>query len=183
MFCWLGIVFWSGYCSFSDSFTPRVGTYFWIQNSRLLQDFFQKQWFLFPDTLLSNRWSKETLKKLRKQTQRFFHDALQTYGRDWIRFDQKKKLLIKHLLVALKNPNLKNFLPFMQTSSPFSKLFYRSGKLLGKFQDFFFKNSKLCTNPATRNTKKLSFKGTSLLPYGHAWQSVGVLPGWRSSET
>ena len=25
----------------------------------------------------------------------------------------------------------------MQTSSPFSKLFYRSGKLLGKFQDFF----------------------------------------------
>ena len=31
---------------------------------------------------------------------------------------------------------------FFQTSSPFSKLFYRSGKLLGKFQDFFFKEFK-----------------------------------------
>ena len=80
---------------------------------------------------------KGDIRKLRKQ--RFFHDALQTYGRDWIRLTKmKKNSLIKNLLLALKKKKkTPHFLPFFQTSSPFSKLFYRSGKLLGKFRDFF----------------------------------------------
>ena len=35
--------------------------------------FFPKQWFLFPDSRFSNRWSIETLKKKRKE-QSFFHE-------------------------------------------------------------------------------------------------------------
>ena len=45
---------------------------------------------------------------------------------------------------AQKNSRL--FLSFFQTLSPFSRLFLRSWKLLGKFHDCF-KTSRLCTNP------------------------------------
>ena len=85
------------------------------------------------------------------QEQSFFHDALQINGQDWIRFDQNEYLkdTSKALVVALKKKN-QNFLPFFQTLSPFSRLFSRSGKLLGKFQDFF-KNSRLSKNPADCN--------------------------------
>ena len=85
------------------------------------------------------------------QEQSFFHDALQINGQDWIRFDQNEYLkdTSKALVVALKKKN-QNFLPFFQTLSPFSRLFSRSRKLLGKFQDFF-KNSRLSKNPADCN--------------------------------
>ena len=56
-----------------------------------IQDFcqtFQNNNF-FPDSRLSNRWSIDLLKKTQEQS--FFHDALQTYGRDWIRFKQNEK--------------------------------------------------------------------------------------------
>ena len=38
------------------------------------------------------------------QEQSFFHGARQTYGRDWIRFDQNEKnfTYIKHLLALKK---------------------------------------------------------------------------------
>ena len=110
----------------------RVCTDFWIQN------FFGKQKliFSFPDSRLSNRWSLDTLKNTK---QSFVHDLLQTYRWDWIRFDQKeKKFTYTVVVVALKK--VKAFNHFFQT-------FSRSRKLPGKFQDFF-KNSRLCANPA-----------------------------------
>ena len=62
-------------------------------------------------------------------------------------FDQNEKLEIftyKTLHVTWQNkirlfPIFSDFISIFQT-------FCRSGKLLGKFQDFF-KNSRLCTNP------------------------------------
>ena len=80
------------------------------------------------------------------QEHNFFHDALQTFRWDWIRFDQnfKKKSHIKHSCFSLEKSSR------LFTISPnfisIYKTFSRSGKLLGKFQDFF-KNSRLCTNP------------------------------------
>ena len=149
--------FWCRYCSmsfqsfgriasFSDSFTPGLIQIFESKIQDFFQTFFSKQWFLFPDTRLSNRWSKETLKNLGSKG--FLQDALQTYGRDWIRFDQneKKKFTYQELVASFEKK-------IFQTSSPLSKLFYRSGKLLSKFQDFFLKNLRLCTYPSTRNTK------------------------------
>ena len=35
-----------------------------------------------------NKWSIENLETQKKS---YFHDALQTYGQDWIRFDQNEK--------------------------------------------------------------------------------------------
>ena len=75
--------------------------------------------------------------------QSFFHDALQTCRRDWIRFDQhKKKFTCKALIVTFKKkPRLCT--PFKTLSLP-----YKLRKLLGKFEDFF-KIWRLCTNPVT----------------------------------
>ena len=82
--------------------------------------------------------------------QSFFHDALQTYKREWIRFDQhthtQKHLICKALSVHVTLKKRKDFLPFFQDFNSISQTFSRSEKLLGKFQDFF-KNSRLCTNP------------------------------------
>ena len=77
----------------------RVRTDIWIQHSRLFPHYiFPKQSFLFPDSKLSNRWLIQTLKNA--GTKLVF--KMQTYGRDWIRFDQndkrKNKTFIKHLL-------------------------------------------------------------------------------------
>ena len=70
-----------------------------MQNFR---DFFQKQQFLFPDSRLSHRWSMETFKK-NAETKLLFHDALQKYRRDWIRFDQNEKnSTYKALAVSFK---------------------------------------------------------------------------------
>ena len=54
----------------------------------------------------------------------------------------------KHSLKLWKKNE--DFLPFYQTLFLFSRLFFRFGKLLGKFQDFF-KNSRLYRNPASKN--------------------------------
>ena len=77
----------------------RVRTDIWIQHSRLFPHYiFPKQSFLFPDSKLSNRRLIQTLKNA--GTKLVF--KMQTYGRDWIRFDQndkrKNKTFIKHLL-------------------------------------------------------------------------------------
>ena len=82
------------------------------------------------------------------QKQSFFLHALQTYGRDRPRFDQNEKnFTSKALVVTLKTKkNLR-----LLTINYFSRLylyfqtFFRSRKLLGKFQDFF-KNPRLCMN-------------------------------------
>ena len=97
-------------------------TDFWIQHSRLFPHYiFPKQSFLFPDSKLSNRWLIQSLKNA--GTKLVF--TMQTYGRDWIRFDQndkrKKKTLIKHLLWLWKKTQ--DFLPFFQTLSLFSRRF------------------------------------------------------------
>ena len=99
----------------------KVRTDFWIQNSRLFRDFFPKTIILFPHSRLSNRWLIQTLKNA--GTKLVF--TMQTYRRDWIRFDQnderKKKTLIKHLLWLWKKTQ--DFLPFFQTLSLFSRRF------------------------------------------------------------
>ena len=79
---------------FSYIVVPYEGwnrTEFRTQTSRLSPDFIPKQKFLFSDSRLSNMGLTETLKNA---------GALQTYGQDWIRFDQNEKKIsfIKHLL-------------------------------------------------------------------------------------
>ena len=101
----------------------RVRTDFWIQNSRL---FFQNNNFFFQSP------SYQIIQTLKSVGTKTFHDAVQMYGRDWIRFDQnEKKITYETLVVAFKNTQ--DFLPFFQT-------FSRSGKLLEKnfrlFQEF-----------------------------------------------
>ena len=54
---------------------------FWIQNSRLFPDFFPKHEFIFPDSRLSMQIGDQKRPE-KSQEQSFFHDALQTYGRD-----------------------------------------------------------------------------------------------------
>ena len=71
----------------------------------------------------------------KRQEQSFFHDALQTYGRNWIRFDEnEKKSIRKHLLLLWKKTQ--DFLPFFQD--------FISGKLRGKFQDLPRTKTSLC---------------------------------------
>ena len=59
-------------------------------------------------------------------------------------FDHGEKFTHQALVVALKG-KFPDFSLFFLTISIF-KTFLRSGKLVGKFQDFF-KNSRLCRNP------------------------------------
>ena len=54
--------------------SERARTDSWIQNSRLFSCFFSKQYFLFPDSRLSNRWLIETLKK-KEATKPFSYSA------------------------------------------------------------------------------------------------------------
>ena len=59
--------------------------------------------------------------------QSFFHDALQTYKREWIRFDQhthkKKHLTCKALSVHVTLKKLKTFYHLFKTLALFSRLF------------------------------------------------------------
>ena len=118
------------------------GSYrFWIQNSRLFPDFSSKQWFLFPDSRLSNRWSIQTLKTETKLFSQCKGNLQARWDKIWPKQNKKN---YEVLVIALKT-NLRlltifpDFLSIFQTCS-------RLEKLLGKFQDFF-KNSRLCTNP------------------------------------
>ena len=69
----------------------RVRTNFWIQSSRLFPDFFPKQQFLFPTSRLSNLVINTFLRFSKNPKKQSLHDALQTYGRDWIRFDKNEE--------------------------------------------------------------------------------------------
>ena len=131
----------------------RVCADFWIQNSRLFPVFFPKQKFLFQGWRLSNRWSIQTLKSRNKA---FLSRPLQTYGRDWTRFDQHKKE--KYTCEALSHFFKTIFPDFISLFQTFS----RSGKLLAKFRGFF-KNSRLFTNPI-QNTKHFQDKCLQLEP-------------------
>ena len=84
---------------------------------------------------------------LEKRRNSFFNDALQTCGRDWIRLDQTENNFTYNVVaVALKTTTSRIFTIFQGVISIF-QIFSRSGKLLGKYE-VFFKDSKLCTNPA-----------------------------------
>ena len=96
----------------------RVWTDFWIQNSRFFPDFFQNNNFFFQTHSYQNKLAIETLKK--EQEQSFINDALPTYRWDWIWLDQKEKTFTcKSTCCSFR----KNFLPFFQTLSLFSRLF------------------------------------------------------------
>ena len=115
----------------------RVRTDFWIWNSRLFPDFFQNNNFFFQ-----TQGYQIGDQKMKEQS--FFHDALQTCRRDWIRFDQhKKNFTCKALIVTFKKKKPRLCTPFKTLS-----LLYKLGKLLGKFEDFF-KIWRLCMNPVT----------------------------------
>ena len=104
----------------------RVRTDFWIWNSRLFPDFFQNNNFFFQ-----TQGYQIGDQKMKEQS--FFHDALQTCRRDWIRFDQhKKNFTCKALIVTFKKKKPRLCTPFKTLS-----LLYKLGKLLGKFEDFF----------------------------------------------
>ena len=69
-------------------------------NSVLFPDLFPRQWFLFPDSRLSDRSVvNRDIKKTQEQS--FFHDRLQKYGRNWIRFDQNEKIFTYKALVVV----------------------------------------------------------------------------------
>ena len=68
--------------------------------------------------------------------QSFLHSALHTNARDWIRFDQHEKIsLLKYFSAALRKKK-KDFLPFFQTLSPFSRLFPGLGNCWANFKTF-----------------------------------------------
>ena len=77
--------------------------------------------------------------------QSFFHDALQTYKREWIRFDQHthkiKHLTCKALSVHVTLKKLKTFYHFFKNLALFSRLFaglkncWANFKTFSRFQD------------------------------------------------
>ena len=88
---------------------------------------------------------KGDIRKLRKQ--RFFHDALQTYGRDWIRLTKmKKNSLIKNLLLALKKKNSSLFTIFPDFLSIFQN-FLQVWKIAGQISRLFFQEFKALYEP------------------------------------
>ena len=109
----------------------RVHTDFWIQNSRL----FPKHEHIFPDSRLSNRWSKETCKNAGTINAFSWCSA-----NIWVKLNKIwpkwKKFTFKTLVVALKIKT-QDFLPFFPDFISIFQTFSRSGKLLGKFQVFF----------------------------------------------
>ena len=114
----------------------RVRTDFWIWNSRLFPDFFQNNNFFFQ-----TQGYQIGDQKMKEQS--FFHDALQTCRRDWIRFDQhKKKFTCKALIVTFKKKN-QDFVPLSRLYLYFTNLENCWGNLKT------FKIWRLCTNPAT----------------------------------
>ena len=105
----------------------RVRTDIWIQHSRLFPHFiFPKQSFLFPDSKLSNRW----------KTKLVF--TMQTYGRDWIRFDQNDKRKNKTLINTCCSfeKKLKTFYHFSRFCLCFPDVF-QIWKIAGQFSRLF----------------------------------------------
>ena len=99
---------------------PKIASWSFFQVPLMLctytRTLFTKQWSPFPDSRLSNTpVINRDLKRGRNKA--FIHDMLQTYGRNWIRFDQNEKNLAL-LFVALRKKN-QDFLLFFQTSSPY----------------------------------------------------------------
>ena len=81
---------------------------------------------------------KGDIRKLRKQ--RFFHDELQTYRRDWIRLTKmKKNSLIKNLLLALKKKKIKllTFYHFSRLPLHFPNFFTGLENCWANFETFF----------------------------------------------
>ena len=118
----------------------RVHTDFWIQNSRL----FPKHEHIFPDSRLSNRWSKETCKNA---------GPINTFSwcsaNIWVKLNKIwpkwKKFTFKALVVALKK-KLKTFYLFSRLYLH-SPDFFQVWKTTGEISSLFLKNSRFCTNP------------------------------------
>ena len=79
---------------------------------------------------------------LNKRKNKAFLWCAAKYGRDWLRYDQNEQNFTYKALVAFKKSRIYLF----SRLHLYFLCFSRSGKLLGKFQDFF-KNSRHCTNP------------------------------------
>ena len=123
----------------------RVLTDYRIQNSRL----FPKQYFFFRLKVIKqviNRDLKNTGTKLFSWVQVRLN-----------KIQPKQKIFTHKALVVAYKKN--SFFPFSRLYLYF-QTFSRSGKLLGKFQDFF-KNSRLCTNPVCQQS--LSFAWSILV--------------------
>ena len=88
----------------------------------------------FPDSRLSNRWSIETL----KTQEQSIHSALQTYERDWKRFDQRKKFNRKALPVAVKKKNKQtnNFSRTYIYIADFFQVWKVAGQISSLFHEF-----------------------------------------------
>ena len=74
------------------------------------------------------------------QEQSFFHDGLQMYlyGQDWVGFDQNRKYVSHEaLVVTLEKKKKKDFLPFLYTLYPFSRLFLGLENCWANFKTFF----------------------------------------------
>ena len=105
----------------------RVRTDFWIWNSRLFPDFFQNNNFFFQ-----TQGYQIGDQKMKEQS--FFHDALQTCRRDWIRFDQhKKNFTCKALIVTFKKKT-KTLYPFQDFLSTL-QTWKTAGEIWRLFQD------------------------------------------------
>ena len=119
-----------------------------VVHSRLFPDIFPKQFF--PDLMLPNRWSIETLKNLffSKCTANVSNHETVLYNADkgelWNFSFSDYMPWLRALVVALKK-KLQTFYNFPDLVSNF-QTFSMPGKLLCKFQDFF-KNSRLCMSP------------------------------------
>ena len=78
------------------------------------------------------------------QGKAIFHDVLQTYGQDWIRFDKNKKI-IKHSLCSFEKKKTQD--SFTIFPDFISILLTFSGLENGWAMQDFSKNSRLCMNP------------------------------------
>ena len=110
----------------------------------------------------------------------------------WVRMNKiwpkwKKKFIYKVLVGALEQTQ--DFLPFFPDFISVFQTFSRSGKLLGKFQDFF-KNSRLCMKPVHHSNmppmvkKNLTpfMQSLSWLCQNQARESKILLAGCRSID-
>ena len=107
-------LFWFSPCR-HDVFEVR--TVFWFQNSKVFPDCYSKTMISFSRLKIIKQVINKDLKKKPQEQSFSFHDALQTYRLDWIKFDQNDdNFTYKALAVAFKKA-------FFQILSPFSRLF------------------------------------------------------------
>ena len=111
---------------------PKIASWSFFQVPLILctytRTLFTKQLSPFPDSRLSNRpVINKDLKIGRNKA--FIHDMLQTYGRNWIRFDQNEKNLALFFVALEKKIKIVYYFSTLYLHTFFQTLF-RSGKFL-----------------------------------------------------